>query len=585
MSEMTLRELHNEMMDFLPKYQYDDGAYYRPTDYGIDKIIERWEEKKHTGIGAILSRHPNYNGRFQIVLDETFNREIDRLAIREFRLWLRSKIEDDCNVPIRAFVRPPEDRDYYPCGWVKRESYMNDWEVTMDDFVGRTVNVVSDYGNGRVSLVLHKGDYSNVFNFEKDHLLLIYEGNSFTPPNGDSFTESKYRFIRDLLKDVGQYLDDDETEKLNNAFPWLKLHRNGKTSRVIRRICQHYGIANDPEFNERFTKFADAINPLKVQRWTIISWHPIDYWAMSFGNSWTSCHSIDKVDALGVYSGSYHGCYSGGTESYMLDSSSVVMYVVDRSFNGERFELEPKILRQMFHIDAEGRRFVQGRLYPQDNDSGAKETYDAFRQIMQHVIAECFGLNNDWVVKHGTQYTRYAIDSDGEHYRDYECYDNCTLSTLRSETENDLPCIQVGSVQICPTCGRQFFESEFIVCEDCRDVVTCEYCGETVCREDAIVTEDGSTFCCVSCAENEDYVYCENVDGWYHRYRDHVLYDDRTEEYFYNSWYENPVFTEDGMTFRTEEIAEEAGYVYCDGDGWYSVDDCVQNEEGEWIHG
>ena len=584
MSEMTLRELHNEMMDFLPKYQYDDGAYYRPTDYGIDKIIERWEEKKHAGIGAILSRHPNYNGRFQIVLDESFNREIDRTEIGEFWHWLRTKIEPACDEPIRAFVRPPEDRDAYSCGWIKRHSYTGDWEITMDDFVGRTVNIVTDYDNGRVSLELYKGDRSNTYTFDKEHLLLIYEGNSFTPPNEDSFTHKKYRVIRDLLEDVGQYLDDDETEKLNNAFPWLKLHRNGKTSKVMRRICQHYGIVNDPEFNKRFTKFSDAINPLKVQRWTIISWHPIDYWAMSFGNSWTSCQSIDKVDALGVYSGSYHGCYSGGTESYMLDPSSIVMYVVDRSFNGERFELEPKIKRQMFHIDAKGRRFVQGRLYPQDNDSGAKETYDALRQIMQHVVAECFGLNNDWVVKHGTGYTEYAIDSHGEHYRDYECYDNCTLSTLRSETENDLPCIEVGSAQICPTCGGLFFESEFIVCEDCRHEIECDNCGCHVRRDDAIETDDGHVFCCDECAENADYVYCDNVSGWHYRYSESVMYDDWMGEYFYNSWFEDPVVAEDGMTFRTAEIAEEAGYVYCENeDGWYSKEECVE-EEGGWIH-
>ena len=568
-------ELRSEMMDFLPRYEYAEGKNYEPTNYGVDEIIRQWRRQKGWLISA-FEKHPNYNGRYQIVLNETFGRKVDEGAIRLFRDWVyrNIRIQD----PDRAYVMEPRDRDNYPCGWCR---------PGMDDYVGKTVDVyLSD--SSRVQLMMFdRSGHRDIWCFHPNHLLFLYDTNCFYAREG-RVAFGRWALIANLLREHNQYLNDNDVDWVNREFPKLRIHRNAKLSRVMRRIMVEIGLDKLPDFNARFTAFADAINPLDVTRWTIFSLHPIDYWAMSFGNSWTSCHSIDKTDQLGVYSGSYHGCYSGGTESYMLDPSSIVCYVVDRSFTGERFELDPKIMRQMFHVRYDGTQFVQGRLSPQDNDSGSKELYDKLRATFQRVISECFGNVNDWTVKRGTSACDSIIATEGDHYPDYQHFDNCNVSTLR-DFEPDGSLITVGAEQICPHCGEWFRDEECILCDDCRKecTYTCDWCGCDIPddSDDAVTTLDGHHYCDYGCAENDGYVCCSD-DEWRHSDDEDVFYDSYWDRYFYDP-YGNRIETVDDRYYEDEYAAERDGYVYCvDTEDWRKKDDCIFDEERyEWKAG
>lgn len=323
---------------------------------------------------------------------------------------------------------------------------------------------------------------------------------------GRKLPDAIYRFLCDLPNMTEQYINDDIVEKLNIICPDVHAHKGQKMSRVINKILSYIGYNKLPDYNREFAKYADALNPLQITRHTVISVNPLDYLTMSFGNSWASCHTIDKTNKRGMPN-SYEGMYSSGTVSYMLDKPSMVFYTVDASYNGNDFWNEPKINRQMFHWGEE--KLVQGRLYPQDNDynNGA---YTPYREIVQNIISELFGFPNLWTVSKGTGAADRYVISKGTHYRDYANYDNCTLSRPKG-SEND-EYITVGHDPICIYCGREHMAEENISC--CVGTVTCTHCGCVIDEED-VNWVNGEPYCedCVSyCHICESYFVGEGTE-------------------------------------------------------------------------
>ena len=274
----------------------------------------------------------------------------------------------------------------------------------------------------------------------------------------------------------------------------MHAHTGQKTSRVINKLCTYLGFAKHPDYNREFAKYADSLSPLKIKRHTILSINPIDYFTMSIGNSWLSCHTIDKHNG---------GCYSSGTVSYMLDGSSMVFYTIDASYNGDEYFNERKIARQMFYYGEE--KLVQSRLYPQSNDYGATDEYTNYRQIVQGIMALLFDFPNYWTVSKGTGNASRYIDSEGTHYRDYKHFENCTLSRIKgNENENEFT---VGHRPICIECGNTHSTEDSINC--CSgNGYTCECCGDWV-RDDDIIWINDYPYCS-NCAS-----YCEVCDEYY----------------------------------------------------------------------
>ena len=130
------------------------------------------------------------------------------------------------------------------------------------------------------------------------------------------------------LRDYREQLLDERTASLiKECYPDIKgISAGQKTSRAVKKICTLIGITSNTysDFEKRYAKYSDAINPLDVVRHTILSVNPVDYLLSSNGNSWSSCHTLDKNNPNG-----FSGCHCSGTMSYLLDGTTMVYYQVE----------------------------------------------------------------------------------------------------------------------------------------------------------------------------------------------------------------------------------------------------------------
>ncbi len=367
---------------------------------------------------------------------------------------------------------------------------------------------------------------------------------------GDYLPYDIYNFFVYLPNYAERCVSESTANYLNDICPTLRVHAGQKTSRVVNKLCCYLGLNKIDGYNREFAKYADSLSPIVIRRHTVLSINPLDYLTMSFGNSWASCHTIDKENKRRMPN-NYSGCYSSGTVSYMLDPSSMVLYTVDAAYNGTEYWNQPKINRQMFHYGEE--KLVQGRLYPQDND-GNGDVYTPYRNIVQNIISTIFNFPNLWTLSKGTDNASRYIQSHGTHYRDYEYYSNCSLSRVKGSENNEY--IFVGDRPICVECGCRHSDAETI---NCCGKYTCADCGSRI-AEDDVYWVDGEPYCrdCVR--------YCERCNE-YHReeeyYVDGYGYVCETclNEYF--------VYCECCHTYVREDDA-----VYIDCEDRYVCDNC-----------
>ena len=390
--------------------------------------------------------------------------------------------------------------------------------------------------------------------------------------------------------------DESAVPKTIDLDCGLKISQGQKWSRVISKFGKLFGLdkitdirevthngetqKKDYGWNYQFAAFADAVNPKSIENTLVISINPIDFWTMSFGNSWASCHTIDKTNRRRKGgSHNYSGCYSGGTESYMLDDSSIVVYYVDEGDRSDTpYELADKVKRCMFYLGED--KLIQSRVYPDGRDGGDSSLAKTMREIVQYVIAQLLNTPNLWKNAKGTEDCIAMIRSEGVHYQDYACYDDCNVSYLR-RINGDLNTkkITVGANPICPTCGDMHYSEDWITCENCRGDVYCASCGASICEDDAVYCSDnGNYYCDSECAESDGVYYCEDSDD-YHT-EDNCRQDERSGYWYY--------YTDDGVWvgdywYHSEESAEEAGARYCEDTEEWSLD-WYETEDGYYVY-
>lgn len=322
------------------------------------------------------------------------------------------------------------------------------------------------------------------------------EGKKLLPHNLYEFLTGLKYFINEKT------ISDSTAGYLSGIIPRYNPKVGEKSTRVVNKICTYLGYDKDPDYNRQYAKFADSLSPMAIKRHTVISLNPLDFFTMSFGNSWASCHTIDKHNKRGM-PGSYEGCYSSGTVSYMLDGTSMILYTVDSEYTGTDYWSQPKINRQMFHYAND--KLVQSRLYPQSND-GFTDTYTTYRNMMQEIMAQILGVPNLWSLKRNN--ISDYISSYGTHYRDYDHYDSCTMSRIKGSDNEG--CLEVGHRPICIECGYTHGDSESITCcSSYRDYMVCDDCGAEIDEDDGYWI-DGNFYCgdCVSyCHECNEYVH------------------------------------------------------------------------------
>ena len=149
------------------------------------------------------------------------------------------------------------------------------------------------------------------------------EMKDYISSHGGKYPDNVFNMFYHLSATADQYMSEETAEMFNGINPEFHARAGQKTSRMANKLCAYIGLNRLPDYNREFAKYADALNPLKITRYTVLSVNPLDYLTMSFGNSWASCHTIDKNNKRGMPN-SYEGMYSSGTISYMLDSPSMV---------------------------------------------------------------------------------------------------------------------------------------------------------------------------------------------------------------------------------------------------------------------
>ena len=552
-------ELRAEIIALLEEYGYT------PTEYGVDKIIDEWLTNKGWII-ELFKKHPNYNGKYQIVFDADYERTLNKNLVYDFSHWLKNAAKRTMLQEIKyKGVYTYSEINNIVCKLKRVVEYMREISYVgyYPEVNGRTYNeTLKELNEWKEKLT----DIMSNVNYKVENYT-IYDAKQY------ALYSNAYYFANYVVE---RYFDsvvtEDVADKINGYFPDIKAREGQKLSKIVNKVCKLIGVDKDAEYNREYAKYSDTINPLLIKRHTIISCHPVDYLTMSFGNSWASCHTIDKNNKRRMPN-SYDGMYSSGTLSYMLDESSFVFYTVDKGYNGTEFELQDKINRNMFHIGED--KLIQGRVYPQSTD-GANGIYKQIREIVQNVIADCLEVPNMWKNVKGTSECYRMTESFGTHYRDYNEFGDSNVSYLKGDTDEvNTISINIGHKPICPSCGCTHSWCNCIECEDCyEDGICCYECGAYHDRDDMYLI-DGEW-------------YCSHCTFWcdYHDEREVGDYT-YVENYGY--------VCEDGLDYGDFSYCEECGHWFYAYDGistedgnWYCDTDCANNagytdtSNGEW---
>lgn len=420
-------KLVDDMMALLTKYHHEC------TEHGVCEILDAYFINKRHLIDMFMTSE-NYVGNMRICVDVELERGINPKEIASFCEHFPQNVE-----AVTMF-----------------EKYVDENGKTLRDYsrvgIRRFKARQLCYGNIMDSLLRDAG------NREK------FRSNGVTEQSYQEyrkFWNMIYSFRFSPTANLHQETVDQLTHyKINGKFV-----AGMKTSRAFNRVCSAYGVDKLPKYNRMFAEYANMVSGLKRKMKFYISLNPLDYLTMSFGNSWSSCHTIDKENQRNMPN-SYSGMHCGGVLSYMLDESSIITYVHNHATENHE---DGKLYRNMFHFD--NGTLIQGRIYPQGND-GATDLYKTFRSFMQTEMAKLLNLtSNTWLRRSSSCSNNVA--SYGVHYRDYEHFDGCNVSYPREMPEAAARVVTVGHPRICPICGREVDDYEdagYLCHEDCDDV-------------------------------------------------------------------------------------------------------------------
>lgn len=415
-------KLVDNVMRLLTKYNHNN------TEEGVCKMLNKFFENKKDLIDLFVQSE-NYIGDLRISFDIEMARETNSNEIYGFCCGFLDKID------AKKAICKYED---------EHGKTLNDYLVT--GIKSLTPKDLMD-DNIRKKLAANE-KHKNAF--------IIHNGRT---RESDSALRNFHNMILHFSRYYKSALDDDMVSKLQQYEINERFAANLKTSRAFNRVCTHFEVDKLPNYNKLFAQYSDMISDTKRNMIFYISLNPLDYLTMSFGNSWASCHTIDKRNIRNMPN-SYSGAYCGGTLSYMLDKSSFVTFV--HSHVPEDIIEEGKIYRNMFHY--QNNMLIQGRIYPQGND-GHTDLYKVFRGFVQKEMSTLLGVSNAWV-KSSTSPSSIT-DSNGVHYRDYENFGCCNVSYPKEKSFGD-GCVSIGRSGICPSCGEMITISDRLTCCDCQ---------------------------------------------------------------------------------------------------------------------
>lgn len=417
----------DDIMSLLTTYRH------RNTEHGVCTMLNTFFINKESLIQKFITS-PNYIGDLRIGLRREFARSGNARDVSNFCDYFESR------VGARDII------------W----SRVDEHGKTMSDYMLTGVKSVGVKSLHNATFVKQLRDARSG--------MQSFDDSGYTKKSKQA-AQTFHNIIVDHFSNIPRpSLNDGDVSAINAHDNSLKLAKGLKTSRAFNRVCETYGITKSANYNKLFAQYADLVSDLKRELDFYISLNPYDYLTMSFGNSWASCHTIDKQNIRNMPD-YYSGGYCGGTLSYMLDGTSIITFAIDK---GADVQQSGKIYRNMFHFG--NNMLVQSRVYPQSNDGGT-DLYKTFRDIVQAEFALMLGLtNNAWSCLGNKYACKERVYSEGVHYRDYIYKDDCNISyptelasTIRPNSE-----ITVGHNGICAYCGEEMSSSSYLSHDRCH---------------------------------------------------------------------------------------------------------------------
>lgn len=403
-------KLVDDIMYLLTKYQH------RNSEHGVCKMLDVYFTNKSPLI-ELLKKSNHYVGDMRVVVDLELEREIDKNEVHRFCVSFPQNVNS--NVVILKIEDANGKRlvDYLTTGTKSLKAK----DLTNADFVN---NLCKNNAN-------------------KDQ----FDNEGYLKESVEAAKKFNWAISNRFANIYSATLSAGNCDALQNNVDY-KLAPGMKTSRAFNRVCAYYGVDKLHKYNKLFAQYADLVTEGKRKLKFFISVNPLDYLTMSFGHSWSSCHTIDKLNKRNMPN-NYSGQYCGGTMSYMLDGSSIITYV--HTGMPETFE-DGKLYRNMFHFA--DNMLIQGRVYPQSND-GATDLYQTFRQVVQSELSQMLGLESNLWVKKKTPASNNA-HSIGVHYRDYKYFNGCNASYPKEKPECSDNIVEIGHNRVCTYCGEEF---------------------------------------------------------------------------------------------------------------------------------
>lgn len=409
-------KLVDDAMALLSEYGHSN------TEKGVCSLLDTYFTNKEPLIKLFMTSK-NYIGDMRIVVEKEFERGVNRNRVKAFLAGIYHKLY------IYEMLHTVDD----------------DGKTLMDHLnTGKKVLGISDLPTPEQQ----KAKIKEVSQFNYN----------------DGATVKSHQDYSDFVTHMNFFSNCDSTLTkdfvVSNDRKTPVLKKGTKTSRAFNKVCTHYGVDKfHPEittvtdngkevqktvypYNKVFAEYSDLVSTLVRKMPFIISLNPLDYLTMSHGVSWHSCHNISSG-----------GCM-GGTISYMLDSTSIITFVVEE-IKGDVHKI-PKLYRQMYHYDKN--LFIQSRLYPQGND-GATNLYEKFRDFVIEEFDTLLEAGGEWTQKMGPSECGKHIQQaeHSQHYPDYIYNRNaCIFYPVNNEPSIKHHVMTVGHIGICVNCGHEY---------------------------------------------------------------------------------------------------------------------------------
>lgn len=393
---------------------------HRNTEHGVCSVLDVYFTNKEPLI-KMFATSKHYIGDMRIAIEKEFVRDCDQRSIRSFFNGIYNKLY------LNEMLSTKDKKGKTIFDYLSTGKKMFSIDELVDAKIQKAKFKVMDAWNCSTLATMESHNRYDEFCY--------YVNNFFYGCCSPILTRD---FVLDKSRDT----------------PELK--KGTKTSRAFNKVCTHYGVDKlHPEvttvngvektvypYNKVFAEYSDLVTVLTRKMPFIISLNPLDYLTMSHGINWVSCHNIRSG-----------GC-KGGTLSYMLDSVSIITFVVEK-IEGD-IHLLPKVYRQMYHY--EKNLFIQNRLYPQGND-GAINLYDKFRSYVIEEFDSLLEAGGEWTHKVGPdECCNHAKNAEGsQHYPDHTYNRNvCVFYPTNNEPSIKNHVMTIGHIGICVNCGKEY---------------------------------------------------------------------------------------------------------------------------------